>query len=266
MLKDRTASLTKAERLINYAGKEGAQIVCLPELFNSQYFPQKQGSRIAAETIPGKTTDSLSRVAKKNQVVLVAGSIYEKAGLHNYNTSVVFDENGKIIGKYRKVHIPNDQGFYEKSYFSAGNEYRVFDTKYGKLGVLICFDQWYPEAARILKLSGADIIFYPTAIGRVRGIAQVEGDWQDAWESVQRGHAIANSVAVVSVNRVGRENDMAFWGGSFVYDQFGKMLVRADDREGIFLTTIDFSLSQKIEKGWGFLRNRKPKTYSRLLR
>ena len=141
----------------------------------------------------------------------------------------------------------------------------MFDTKYGKIGVLICFDQWYPEAARIIKLLGADIIFYPTAIGWVKGIEPVEGNWQEAWENVQRGHAISNSIVVAAVNRVGREKDMTFWGGSFIYDQFGKPLIRADDSEGVFLASCDFSLARSIEEGWGFLRNRKPNTYSRLL-
>ncbi len=266
MLNDCTLNLQKAERLIDDAGEKGAQVVCLPELFNSRYFPQTQHSESLAETIPGETTNVLSSAARKNKVVLVGGSIYEKTRRKNYNTSVVFSDSGKIIGKYRKVHLPNDQGFYEQSYFSSGTEYQVLDTKYGKIGVLICFDQWYPEAARILKLMGANIIFYPTAIGRVKGIDQFEGNWQDAWEYVQRGHAIANSVVVVSVNRVGHEKDMTFWGGSFVYNQFGKMLIRADDSEGTYLTTIDLSLSKKIEAGWGFLRNRKTRTYSRLLK
>ena len=266
MSDDYASNLNKAERLVNEARRKGAQVVCLPELFAYRYFPQKQRSGLRAEAIPGETTLALSRAAKSNKVVLVGGSIYERAGGRNYNTSVVFSDDGRIVGKYRKVHIPNDPGFYEQSYFSSGNNYQVFKTKYGKLGVLICFDQWYPEPARILKLMEANIIFYPTAIGRVKGIDAVEGNWQDAWESVQRGHAIANTVVVASVNRVGREEDITFWGGSFVYDQFGNKLIRADDSEGTFVTTCDLSLSNKIESGWGFIRNRKPRTYSRLLK
>ncbi|MGA2785823.1 MAG: carbon-nitrogen hydrolase [Candidatus Bathyarchaeia archaeon] len=259
-------NLGKAERLIDEAAKQGAQIVCLPELFNSLYFPQEEKAKPLAETIPGETTVTLSRVAKRNKIVLVGGSIYEKAGGKCYNTAIVFDEEGGIIGKYRKVHIPNDPNYYEQSYFDSGTEYRVFTTRYGKIGVLICFDQWYPEPARIMKLSGADIIFYPTTIGSVRGIDQVEGDWHEAWESVQRGHAISNSIVVAAVNRVGREKEMTFWGGSFTYDQFGKLLLRADDTEGVFLTTCDLSLGTSIEEGWGFLRNRKPHTYTKLLK
>jgi agmatine deiminase len=259
-------NLGKAERLIDEAAKQGAHIVCLPELFNSLYFPQEEKAKPLAETIPGETTVTLSRVAKRNKIVLVGGSIYEKAGGKCYNTAIVFDEEGGIIGKYRKVHIPNDPNYYEQSYFDSGTEYRVFTTRYGKIGVLICFDQWYPEPARIMKLSGADIIFYPTTIGSVRGIDQVEGDWHEAWESVQRGHAISNSIVVAAVNRVGREKEMTFWGGSFTYDQFGKLLLRADDTEGVFLTTCDLSLGTSIEEGWGFLRNRKPHTYTKLLK
>lgn len=264
MSEDQSKNLNKAERMIRQAAKKGAQIVCLPELFNSLYFPQEETSRPIAEKIPGPTIAALSRVTRESKVVLVGGSIYEKAGKKMYNTSVVFDDDGTILGKYRKVHIPNDQSFYEQHYFDPGKEYRVFETKYGKIGVLICFDQWYPEPARVLRLKGADIIFYPTAIGWVKGIEPVEGDWREAWEGVQRGHAISNSVAVAAVNRVGKEKDMTFWGGSFLSNQFGTVLTRANDIESVSLATCDFSLGKKIEEGWGFLRNRKPSTYSRL--
>lgn len=264
MTEDPRLNLGKAERLIDDAAKKGAQIVCLPELFNSLYFPQQEKSNPRAETIPGGTTTALSSVAKKNRIVLVGGSIYERGERKHYNTTVVFNEVGEIIGKYRKVHIPNDPNYYEQAYFNPGVEYNVFSTRLGKIGTLICFDQWYPEPARILKLGGAEIIFYPTAIGSVKGIDQVEGNWHEAWESVQRGHAISNSVIVATVNRVGQEKDMTFWGGSFVYNQFGKLLLRADDTEGVFLTTVDPSLGRSIEDGWGFMRNRKPRTYSKL--
>ena len=266
MSENPSLNLGKAERLICEAAKKGAQIVCLPELFNSLYFPQEEGPAPPAETIPCETTTTLSNAAKRNKIVLVGGSIYEKTDGRHYNTALVFDEEGEIVGKYRKVHVPNDPGYYEQSYFDSGTEYHVFPTRYGKIGVLICFDQWYPEPARIMKLSGADIIFYPTAIGSVKGIDQVEGDWHEAWENVQRGHAISNSIIVTAVNRVGSEKGMTFWGGSFVYNQFGKLLLRADDSEGVFLTSCDISLGTSIEEGWGFLRNRKPHTYSKLLK
>jgi agmatine deiminase len=196
--------------------------------------------------------------------VLVGGSLYEKHGGKAYNTAVVFDELGNALGAYRKVHIPQDPGFYEQDYFTPGRDYSVFDTRYGKIGVLICFDQWYPEAARANKLLGADFLFYPTAIGTVKGIEQSEGDWQDAWETVQRGHAIANSMVVAVVNRVGVEKDTTFWGGSFVCDQFGKLLGRAGKREQVLVATCDVELGRDIERGWGFLRNRRPLTYRRL--
>lgn len=264
MSDDSSENLDKAERMITRASEKGAQIVCLPELFNSLYFPQEEKSKPIAETIPGPTTDRLSRAARENKVVLVGGSIYEKDGKKRYNTSVVFDDDGRILGKYRKVHVPNDPSFYEKSYFDPGSKYQVFGTKYGKIGVLVCFDQWYSEPARILRLMGANIIFYPTAIGWVKGIEPVEGDWHEAWEGVQRGHAITNSVALAAVNRVGKEDQMTFWGGSFLCDQFGSVLARANDSEGVTLAKCDLSLGKKIEEGWGFLRNRRPQTYSRI--
>ena len=262
---DRQENLSKALKLVETATKMGAQIVCLPELFATRYFPQNRESTVKPENIPGPTSNLLSNVAKKNNVVLIGGSIFEKGGGRNYNTSVVIDHNGKLLGKYRKVHIPEDEAFYEQDYFSAGNSYEVFQTKFGKICVLICFDQWYSEPARISKLLGADIIFYPTAIGIVKGTEQNEGNWHEAWESVQRGHAIANSAIVVAVNRVGREGKMNFWGGSFVYDQFGKLLARGDkSKEEVIVVECDLNLGKQIEQGWGFLRNRKPKTYAKL--
>ena len=171
-----------------------------------------------------------------------------------------------MLGKYRKVHIPEDESFYEQDYFSSGKSYPTFKTSYGRIGSLICFDQWYPETARIEKLLGANILFYPTAIGTVQGIEQTEGSWQDAWEAVQRGHAVSNSMVVAAVNRTGREGEMKFWGGSFVYDQFGELLARAVSKEQILVVECDLSLGDEIEKGWGFLRNRMPKTYTKIIK
>ena len=164
MSDDYTSNLNQAARLVKEARKKGAQVVCLPELFDSRYFPQKQRSELRAETIPGEATRALSGSPRATKSSWWVGQSTRGRGERDYNTSVVFSDDGRIIGKYRKVHIPNDPGFYEQAYFSSGNEYQVIKTKYGKLGVLICFDQWYPEAARILKLMEADIIFYPTAI------------------------------------------------------------------------------------------------------
>lgn len=266
MGKDGVKNVAKAARMVAEASARGADIVCLPELFSSTYFPQRESEAVEPEPIPGPTSRALGREAARSKVVLVGGSIYERAGGKRYNTSLLYDKEGVLLGSYRKVHLPHDSHYYEKNYFSPGKGYRVFDTSAGRVAPLICFDQWYPEPARICRLKGAQILFYPTAIGRVRGIEQSEGSWQAAWEAVQRGHAIANSVVVCAVNRVGVEGDMTFWGGSFVCDQFGTVLVRAGKEEGVFLAQVDLSLADEVEEGWGFLRNRKPSTYGRLVR
>ncbi len=203
-------------------------------------------------------------MAREDSVVVVGGSVYEKSGGRAYNTCVVFSEKGKVITKYRKVHLPQDEHYFEQDYFSPGTGYRVAKTRHGRFGTLVCFDQWYPEAARANRLLGAEVLFYPTAIGWVKGIEPVEGDWKRAWESVQVGHAVSNSVVVCAVNRVGVEGDTTFWGGSFVCDQFGKVLVRAGDKEGVFIADCDLTLQDTVEEGWGFLRNRRKKTYGLL--
>ena len=266
MARSRSENLAKAIRMVGEAASKGAQIVCLPELFAWQYFPQEKKSDEKPIRMSDEVTRSLSGAAKDNQVVLVGGSVYERSGHKAYNTTLLFDESGKILGKYRKVHVPQDQSFYEQNYFTRGSRFRVFNTKYCKVGLLICFDQWYPEAARIEKLMGADIIFYPTAIGWVKGIDPVEGNWKKAWEDVQIGHAISNSIIVAAVNRVGVEREMTFWGGSFVSDQFGKVLVRGGNKEGIFVGECDLCLGKNIENGWGFLRNRSPGSYRQIPR
>jgi agmatine deiminase len=260
---DREKNVEKAIRMIGDAAAAGACIVCLPELFSSPYFPQteKADASMFSEKVPGKTTSALSKAAAENKVVIVGGSIYESDNGKLYNTTAVFDENGKALGKYRKMHIPHDPSFYEQDYFEPGDGFKVFQTKHGKIGTLICYDQWFPEAARINALMGADIIFYPTAIGLVDGVEQVEGKWQDAWEGVQRGHAIANATAVCAVNRVGKEGKMKFWGGSFICSQFGTILARGDDKEGIILAEIDLGLGKAVKEGWGFFRNRRPEAY-----
>ncbi|MDA4124141.1 MAG: acyltransferase [Thaumarchaeota archaeon] len=263
---DYDANIARATSLVSEASERGGQIVCLPELFYSRYFPRTKGGEQAPETIPGPTSDSLSKAAKAARVVLVGGSIYEKRGRSRYNTSVVFDERGKMVGRYSKVHVPQDSHYYEQDYFSPGKRYTVVDTDRGKVGALICFDQWFPEAARVNRLMGAQMLFYPTSIGWVKGIDPVEGDWHEAWEAVQRGHAIANSLVVCAANRVGVEGDMTFWGGSFVCDQFGKILVRADDREGVYIAECDLGLGPEVEEGWGFQKLRKPATYGRIVK
>lgn len=265
---ERGKNLEKALSLIKAAASKGANIVCLPELFNTPYFPQEEKARAEeyAEEIPGRAADALSASAKENKVVLVGGSLFERDGKRFFNTTAVFDEKGKMLGKYRKMHIPHDPNFYEQNYFERGDlGYKVFDTKYGKIGTLICYDQWFPEAARTLALMGADVIFYPTAIGWVDGVQPAEGNWQEAWEAVQRGHAIANATAVCAVNRVGREGAMEFWGGSFIYSQFGTLLAHGNGREGLVFGEVDLSLGKKVKEGWRFFYNRRPDSYGKLV-
>lgn len=261
MTSDRDENLEKAVKMIGEASTKGANVICLPELFTSLYFPQYEAGRGEPEPIPGPTSRALSKAASKSRAVLVGGTIHEKSAGRSYNTSVVFDQEGRTLARYRKVHVPQDSHYFEKNYFSSGRGYAVADASCGKIGPLICFDQWYPEPARICRLRGAQMLFYPTAIGWVRGVEPVEGDWQESWEAVQRGHAIANSVVVCAVNRAGTEGDMTFWGGSFVVDQFGKVILRAGAEEGVFVATCNLSLGEEVEEGWGFMRNRRPSTY-----
>lgn len=252
---------------IRAAAQKGAKIICLPELFTSPYFPQEEhaDAEAFAETVPGETTAQLSKAARENKVVVIAGSIYERHDKKFYNTAIAFDETGRMLGAYRKMHIPHDPLFYEQDYFAPGDiGYTVFETRYGKIGALICYDQWFPEAARIVSLMGADMIFYPTAIGTVEGVEQSEGSWQEAWETVQRGHAIANGVVVAAVNRAGREKNMKFWGGSFVSSQFGTVLKRGSDHEEVIIAEVDLSLGKDVKEGWGFFSNRRPETYGKI--
>ena len=259
-------NVAKASRMIAEAAHKGADVVCLPELFGVEYFPRERGMKAPAEPIPGPTTRALANAARKNGVVVVGGSVCERAGSRNYNTCPVFSEDGRMLGTYRKIHLPQDENYYEQDYFASGGSYKVFNTSSGRLGTLICFDQWYPEAARINRLLGAQMLFYPTAIGWVKGIEQVEGDWKVAWEGVQVGHAISNSMVVCAVNRVGVEGDTTFWGGSFVCDQFGKVLFRAGtSEERVIVVRCDLTLGETVEEGWGFLRNRRRETYQRLV-
>ena len=262
-------NLEHAIGMVGKAAEKGAQIVCLPELFAAPYFAQFKGRRKEAEkyaeSVPGKTSRALSQAASKNNVALVGGSIYEKDGPCLYNTAAVFNGRGKMLGKYRKIHVPQDECFFEKDYFEEGNlGFRVFDAGIARIGALICYDQWFPEAARAVSLMGADIILYPTAIGTVKGVEQPEGDWQSAWENVMRGHAIANGVAVAAANRCGREGRMDFWGGSFVCDAFGKTIARAGRGEGIVMAKIDLEHGKSVREGWGFFRNRRPTEYGKI--
>lgn len=261
-------NVKKTAKLIKQAAKRGAKIICLQELFQIPYFPQRRGEKKSkyAEPIPGSTTKIIQSLAKELGVVIIV-PLFERAKNGRYfNTAAVFDHKGKMLGKYHKIHIPHDPGFYEKDYFEQGDlGYKIFKTKFGTFAVLICFDQWFPEAARAVRLKGAEIIFYPTAIGDIIGY-QAENDWHEAWETSIRGHAIANSLYVATVNRVGIEGKMRFFGQSFVSDPFGKILKYASkDKEEILVQKFDLSRNKFFAEGWGFLRNRRPDTYRSLI-
>lgn len=268
MRSEPSRNLDRAAEMIVEAKSMGADIVCLPELFTSTYFAQYSNPNrvemegVPLENIPGDTAERLSAIARENHIIVVGGSIYERDRAGLFNTCLTFDQEGRILGKYRKVHIPHDENFYEQHYFTPGDlGFKVYDTDKGKLGTLICYDQWFPEAARINALMGAEIVFYPTAIGTVRGVDQAEGDWQTAWENVMRGHAIANGMVVAAVNRAGNEDRMDFWGGSFVCDAFGKTLVRAGAEEQVVTATIDLDHGRNVRGGWRFFHNRRPDQY-----
>jgi agmatine deiminase len=261
-------NMKKTAEKIEQAAKLGAQIVCLQELYRTTYFPQQenQDAKSFAETIPGESTELFSGLAKKHRIVIIA-PLFEKSKEGKfYNTAVIIGCDGEIMGTYRKAHIPYDPYFYEKDYFEAGDtDYQVFDTSFARIGVLICYDQWFPEPARINALRGAEIIFYPTAIGYVKDYTSADGDWHDAWKTVQRAHAISNGIHVAAVNRVGEEDELEFWGGSFICDSFGKVLTEASTtEEEVLIVTVDLGKNKKIQEGWGFLRNRRPATYKQL--
>ncbi len=272
MSEDMDGNLDHAIDLIGKASRSGAEVVCLPELFTTRYFAQYQGEEqeerglACLDTIPGKATKALAAAARKHRITLVGGSIYESDGDCTYNTSAVFSNKGKLLGKYRKTHIPQDQYYFEKEYFEPGDTgFVVFETDQAKIASLICYDQWYPEAARCCALLGADVIFYPTAIGTAKGIQQSEGNWHRAWENVMRGHAIANSLVVAAVNRAGSEDRMRFWGGSFVIDAFGKTLKRAGSKEEVVVCDIDLDHGKEVREGWRFFRNRRPECYQKIV-
>jgi agmatine deiminase len=262
---DLDVNLKKTAARIEEAANKGAQIVCLQELYRTRYFPQieQQDAQVLAETIPGESTTVFSELAKKLGIVIIVPLFEKHQSGRYYNSATVIDADGKLLETYHKVHVPQDPLFYEQNYFEAGdNGYKVYKTAYGNIGVLICYDQWFPEAARICTLKGADIVFYPTAIGYIKGHKSADGDWHDAWQTVMRGHAIANGVHVAAVNRVGEEGQLRFWGGSFVCDAFGEVLGEASsEKEEVLITKLDLSLNKRIRDGWGFLANRRPDTY-----
>ncbi len=267
---DISENLQNTVSKINELAAKGVQVICLQELFLSLYFADEEIEENfdLAEPVPGLTTDILSDLAQKHQIVIVA-SLFERrtAGIY-HNSTAVIDADGKYLGKYRKTHIPDDPGFYEKYYFTPGDEnYQVFNTQYGKLGVLICWDQWFPEAARIMALKGADILLYPTAIGWELGTSsEVNQTEYDAWQTIQRSHAIANGIPVVSVNRVGIEGKTNFWGGSFACDSMGKVLYQASHIEDeAYYVDFDLSETEKTRRRWPFFRDRRIDTYKPLL-
>lgn len=264
--KDPAVNMNKTIAAVKEAAAKGAQIVCLQELFRSLYFCDEEihENFKLAESIPGPSTETLSELAKELGVVIVA-SLFEKRaeGLY-HNTTAVLDADGTYLGKYRKMHIPDDPGYYEKFYFTPGDlGYKVFKTKFATIGVLICWDQWYPEAARITSLMGAEILFYPTAIGwDMQADNSTNIEQHNAWETMQRSHAIANGVHVVSVNRVGEEAGQQFWGGSFVSNPFGTLLYKADHKnEEICVQEIDLAVSDHYRTTWPFFRDRRIETY-----
>jgi N-carbamoylputrescine amidase len=275
VLKNPNDNLKKAIDWIGKAAKKGAQVICLPELFRSPYFCQREDIKYfdLAETIPGPSTESISKIAAKKNVVVIV-PIFEKRGKGLYHNSLaVINETGEIEGIYRKMHIPDDPAYYEKFYFTPGDlGYKSFKTTFGNIGTLICWDQWYPEAARITALQGADIIFYPTAIGWHPHEKAEHGKPQfDSWKTVQRGHAIANGVYVAAVNRVGLETQtddsagIEFWGASFVADPQGVVIAEAStDKEEILLAEIDMDRIEYIRRNWPFLRDRRIDSYNEI--
>jgi len=267
---DKEGNLAKAISKIRGSAAKGAQMVCLQELFTSLYFcnAEDYDNFLLAETIPGPSTDVLAKLAKELNIVIIA-SLFEKRAQGIYhNTTAVLDADGAYLGKYRKMHIPDDPGFYEKFYFTPGDlGYKVFKTKYATIGVLICWDQWYPEAARIISLMGAEILFYPTAIGWADTQDEATNTEQyNAWQTIQRSHAIANGVHVVSVNRVGSEAAVKFWGGSFIANPFGSVICQATHQdEEVIVQEIDLSKTDNYRTHWPFLRDRRIDSYGPIM-
>ena len=265
---DKESNLNKVATRIREAADKGAQIVCTQELFASLYFCDEENydNFKLAESIPGETTEKLSELARELNIVIIA-SLFEKRAQGIYhNTTVVIDADGIFLGKYRKMHIPDDPAYYEKFYFTPGDlGYKIFKTKFATIGVLICWDQWYPEAARITSLMGAEILFYPTAIGWATSQDEKTNREQyNAWQTIQKSHAVANGVHVVSVNRVGLEQNgaMKFWGGSFVANPFGTVLAQAShDNEEVIVQEIDTEKTDTYRTHWPFLRDRRIDSY-----
>ncbi len=266
---DATTNMERTLALIDRAASRGANVVCLQELFLGPYFCQEEDHAEfdRAEPIPGPSTDVLGAKAKEHGIVIVA-SLFEKRakGLY-HNTLAVLDADGSYLGKYRKMHIPDDPRFYEKFYFTPGDlGFKVWDTKFGKLGTLICWDQWFPEAARACALQGADILLYPTAIGTWHGEMELKEEQLRAWQAVQRGHAVANGVFTCAVNRIGTEDELTFWGHSFVFGPAGETIHEAGEDEEVTVIELDLDRIETQRRGWPFLRDRRIDAYDDLLR
>ncbi len=272
---DPNENLAKAGWRIRDAAAKGAQIVCLQELFRSQYFCREENPELfdLAEPVPGPTTETFAGLARELSIVIV-GSVFERraAGVY-HNTAVVLNADGALLGAYRKMHIPEDPLYFEKFYFTPGDlGFRSFDTRYARVAPLVCWDQWYPEAARLAALAGAQVLFYPTAIGwHPSEKAQVGAAQRDAWRTIQRAHAIANGLFVAAVNRVGYEgppeHGLEFWGGSFVADPFGQILAEAShDREETLVVECDPRRIEEVRRNWPFLRDRRIDAYGDILR
>ncbi|MEI6729947.1 MAG: carbon-nitrogen hydrolase [Pseudomonadota bacterium] len=271
MSADVNANVAKACSMLEDAGDMGVNVVCLPELFRSLYFCQSENPANfdLAETLPSATSNLLSEIAAKRNMVII-GSLFEKRTIGLYhNTSLVFDANGEQIATYRKMHIPDDPQFYEKYYFTPGDlGFSACDSKYAKIGTLICWDQWYPEAARLTALQGANILFYPTAIGwQESEKAELGASQVEAWQIMQRSHAIANGVYVAACNRIGvegnkEEGELEFWGNSFIADPLGRIIAQASsDKEEIITAVCDTSLQEEARRSWPFLRDRRIDAY-----
>jgi N-carbamoylputrescine amidase len=268
---DGDENLARALRGVDEAAGRGAELVCLQELFRSLYFCQREDDALfdLAEPVPGPTSEALAKAAAARGVTIV-GSVFERRAPGVYhNTAVVLERDGTLAGVYRKMHIPDDPLYYEKYYFTPGDlGFRAFDTRAGRIGPLVCWDQWYPEGARLAALAGAQVLVYPTAIGwQFDEPAEVDRAQHDAWETVQRAHAIANGVFVVAVNRVGREGGIRFFGQSFVADPFGRVLARASSTdEEVLVVDCDLAAIERTRRHWPFLRDRRIDAYGELTR
>jgi N-carbamoylputrescine amidase len=271
---DPNENLAKAEWKIREAAARGAQIICLQELFRSQYFCREENHEMfaLAEPIPGPSTEALGKLARELGVVIIASLFERRAAGVYHNTAAVIGTDGGIIGIYRKMHIPDDPLYFEKFYFTPGDlGFLNFDTPFGRIGTLVCWDQWYPEGARLSSLAGANILFYPTAIGwHPREKAQYGAAQLDAWKTIQRGHAIANGIYVAAVNRVGfegpPEKGIEFWGSSFVADPFGQVIAEAShDQEEILVVECDPARMEEVRRNWPFLRDRRIDAYGPIL-